>query len=429
MVGSFTSLQFIIFQQGESKIMNSPSMAIVSANNTEFGSRVFVYEVVGMRQTQANAQANHSIRKSGSVFITVAYNRMNEEMRRIARLGGKIIGIMALPLPVTTEPESIPSATIESPEVAPVAEAATPSEPPKAPKKEKRDVPVNTYRPNNPFISKCISNEEIVREGGEGTVRHLIFDLEGSDLHYLEGQSIGIIPAGEDKNGKPNKLRLYSIASTRHGDLLNDKTVSLCVRQLEYKDPKTGEKVLGVCSTYLCNIKPGDELKITGPVGKEMLLPEDPEANVIMMATGTGIAPFRAYLWRMFKETHADYKFKGKAWLFFGVAYTPNILYKEELEALQAEFPDQFRITYAISREQKNADGSKVYIQSRIAEHADELWEWIQDEKTHTYICGLKGMEGGIDEGLSGAAGKFSVTWADYQKQLKRAERWHVETY
>lgn len=409
--------------------MNSPSMAIVSANNTEFGSRVFVYEVVGMRQTQANAQANHSIRKSGSIFITVAYNRMNEEMRRIARLGGKIIGIMALPLPVTTEPESIPSATIESPEVAPVAEAATSSEPPKAPKKEKRDVPVNTYRPNNPFIGKCISNEELVREGGEGTVRHLTFDLEGSDLHYLEGQSIGIIPTGEDKNGKPNKLRLYSIASTRHGDLLNDKTVSLCVRQLEYKDPKTGEKVLGVCSTYLCNIKPGDELKITGPVGKEMLLPEDPEANVIMMATGTGIAPFRAYLWRMFKETHADYKFKGKAWLFFGVAYTPNILYKEELEALQAEFPDQFRITYAISREQKNADGSKVYIQSRIAEHADELWEWIQDEKTHTYICGLKGMEGGIDEGLSGAAGKFGVTWADYQKQLKRAERWHVETY
>lgn len=405
-------------------------MATVSANNTEFGSRIFVYEVVGMRQSQATALANYSIRKSGSIFITVAYNRMNEEMRRIARLGGKIIGITSLPLPVTTEPESAPAA-IESP-AAPEAAAAPaepPSEPPKAPKKEKRDVPVNTYRPNNPFIGKCLSNEELVREGGEGTVRHLTFDLEGSNLTYLEGQSIGIIPAGEDKNGKPHKLRLYSIASTRHGDLLNDKTVSLCVRQLEYKDPKTGEKVYGVCSTYLCNIQPGEELKITGPVGKEMLLPEDPEANIIMMATGTGIAPFRAYLWRMFKETHADYKFKGKAWLFFGVAYTPNILYKEELEALQAEFPDQFRITYAISREQKNADGSKVYIQSRIAEHADEVWNWIQDEKTHTYICGLKGMEGGIDEGLSGAASKFGVTWSDYQKQLKRAERWHVETY
>ncbi len=405
--------------------MNTLSTA-ASANNTEFGGRMFVYEVVGLRQNQASDRANYSIRKSGSVFITVAYNRMNEEMRRIARLGGKILSIK----PLVSPAEFIPQGSVLATETAPASSPEVPQEAPaKAPKKEKRDVPVNTYRPNKPFVGKCLSNEELVREGGEGTVRHLTFDLEGSDLHYLEGQSIGIIPDGEDKNGKPHKLRLYSIASTRHGDRGDDKTVSLCVRQLEYKDPKTGEKIQGVCSTFLCNLKPGDDLKITGPVGKEMLLPEDPESNVIMMATGTGIAPFRAYLWRMFKETHEDYKFKGKAWLFFGVAYTPNILYKEELEALQAEFPDQFRITYAISREQKNADGSKVYIQSRIAEHADEVWEWIQDEKTHTYICGLKGMEGGIDEGLSGAAGKFGITWSDYQKQLKKADRWHVETY
>lgn len=405
--------------------MNTLSTA-ASANNTEFGGRMFVYEVVGLRQNQASDRANYSIRKSGSVFITVAYNRMNEEMRRIARLGGKILSIK----PLVSPAEFIPQGSVLATETAPASSPEVPQEAPaKAPKKEKRDVPVNTYRPNKPFVGKCLSNEELVREGGEGTVRHLTFDLEGSDLHYLEGQSIGIIPDGEDKNGKPHKLRLYSIASTRHGDRGDDKTVSLCVRQLEYKDPKTGEKIQGVCSTFLCNLKPGDDLKITGPVGKEMLLPEDPESNVIMMATGTGIAPFRAYLWRMFKETHEDYKFKGKAWLFFGVAYTPNILYKEELEALQAEFPDQFRITYAISREQKNADGSKVYIQSRIAEHADEVWQWIQDEKTHTYICGLKGMEGGIDEGLSGAAGKFGITWSDYQKQLKKADRWHVETY
>ena len=409
--------------------MSSPSIATVSGNNTEFGSRVFVYEVIGLRQSQATAQAGYSVRKSGSIFITVAYNRMNEEMRRIARLGGKILSIKPLPLPVSTDGASEPSPQPSSQALAPTVEVSSPAEPPPAPKKEKRDVPVNTYRPNNPFVGKCLSNEELVREGGEGTVRHLTFDLEGSNLHYLEGQSIGIIPVGTDKNGKPHKLRLYSIASTRHGDRGDDKTISLCVRQLEYKDPTTGERVLGVCSSYLRNLQPGDDIKITGPVGKEMLLPEDPEANVIMMATGTGIAPFRAYLWRMFKETHTDYKFKGKAWLFFGVAYTPNILYQEELEKLQAEFPDQFRITYAISREQKNADGSKVYIQSRIAEHADEVWQWIQEEKTHTYICGLKGMEGGIDEGLSGAAGKFGVNWADYQKQLKRAERWHVETY
>ncbi len=108
-----------------------------------------------------------------------------------------------------------------------------------------------------------------------------------------------------------------------------------------------------MCSSYLNQLQPGDEVKITGPVGKEMLLPDDPEATIIMLATGTGIAPFRAFLWRMFKENNPDYQFKGLAWLFFGVAYTANILYKDELEELQAKYPDHFRLTYAISREQK----------------------------------------------------------------------------
>lgn len=212
---------------------------------------------------------------------------------------------------------------------------------------------------------------------------------------------------------------------------MDDKTVSLCVRQLEYKHPETGETVYGVCSTYLCHLGPGTGVKITGPVGKEMLLPDDPEANVIMLATGTGIAPFRAYLWRMFQEgeqkLNPNYQFKGFAWLIFGIPTTPNILYKEELEALQEKYPDHFRLTYAISREQKNPEGGRMYIQHRVAEHADELWKLVQDEKTHTYICGLKGMEGGIDEAMTAAAAKDGVEWKVYQKSIK--ERWHVETY
>ena len=297
------------------------------------------------------------------------------------------------------------------------------------PKKSKANIPVNIYRPKNPYIGKCLSNEELVAEGGSGTVRHLKFDIADSSLRYLEGQSIGIIPPGTDDQGKPHKLRLYSIASTRHGDDVDDKTVSLCVRQLEYKHPETGETVYGVCSTHLCNLEVGADVAITGPVGKEMLLPDDEDSTIIMMATGTGIAPFRAYLWRMFFEQHEDYKFKGLAWLFFGIPYTANILYKQELEELQSKFPDNFRLTYAISREEKNPDGGKMYIQDRIKEHADRLWQLIQNPKTHTYICGLKGMEGGINEGMSAAASKFDVDWNDYQKQLKKEKRWHLEVY
>jgi ferredoxin--NADP+ reductase len=378
-------------------------------------SRVFQFEVTGLRASNLNGVP---IRQGGSTFFTVPLNRMNQMMQQIARMGGKVVQITPLngAAPMTTMTDS----TVSAP--------AAPSSAPAAHKKA-ADVPVNIYRPKDPFVGTCMSNEELVREGGEGTVRHLKFNLAGGDLRYVEGQSIGIIPDGTDKDGKPHKLRLYSIASTRHGDDLNDTTVSLCVRKLEYKHPETGALVEGVCSSFLCKLEPGAPVKITGPVGKEMLLPEDPNASIIMMGTGTGIAPFRAFLWRMFKENNPDYQFKGLAWLFFGCAYSGNILYKDDLEAMTANYPENFKLTYAISREQQNSEGGKMYIQHRIAENADRLWELVQQENTHTYICGLRGMEGGIDEGMSAAAAKFGVDWSTYLRDLKKAGRWHVETY
>jgi len=395
--------------------------------STLAGNRLFVYEVAGLNQNDNTDSLDYSIRQSGSVFFTVPYSRMNQEMRRITRLGGRIVSIKPLNgiAPVAT----VSSASTPQPiaQSSPVTEQTQKKAMTQA--KEKTDIPVNIYRPNQPFIGKCIENYALVDEGGIGIVQHVTFDLSGSDLRYLEGQSIGIIPPGTDANGKPHKLRLYSIASTRHGDKLDNKTVSLCVRQLEYPHPETKETVYGVCSTHLCNIGVGDDVAITGPVGKEMLLPSDEDATIIMMATGTGIAPFRAFLWRMFKEQHEDYKFKGLAWLIFGVPKTANILYQEELEQIAAEFPDNFRLTYAISREQQNPQGGRMYIQHRVAEHADEIWNLLQSPKTHAYMCGLKGMEDGIDDAISGAAAKNGADWSVYQKQLKKEHRWHVETY
>ncbi|MEM7760643.1 MAG: ferredoxin-NADP reductase [Cyanobacteria bacterium P01_A01_bin.40] len=401
------------------------SNAAFSSSNTEYKNRLFVYEVEGLSQNGNGSSASQvPIRSSGTVSITVPYSRMNQEMRRINSLGGRVISIKPLGGDVPkqdTQPAPQPEAASNNKKSMTQAQ----------PKKAKQKVPVNIYRPKNPYVGKCTDIYDLVDEGGVGTCRHMTFDLSGGDLHYVEGQSIGIIPPGEDEKGKPHKLRLYSIASTRHGDDLEDKTVSLCVRKLEYKDPETGEHVEGVCSSYLCNLKPGDDVSITGPVGKEMLLPEDEDANVIMIATGTGIAPFRAYLWRMFLEgdKNPEYNYKGLAWLFFGIPKTANILYKEQLEKMAAEHPENFRMDYAISREQQNSEGGKMYIQHRIAEHADKLWELMQNPKTHTYICGLKGMEGGIDEALNAAAAKHDVNWDEYRKAMKKEHRWHVETY
>lgn len=402
--------------------MYNPSVSGSSAN-TQAGNRMYLYEVQGLRQSAATDGMAYPIRKSGSIFIRVPYSRMNQEMQRIARMGGKIVSIQPID---TAAASTTPSSSSPSPE-----SAATPMTP--ATPKKKAAIPVNIYKPKSPYVGKVLSNDPLVGENGSGIVQHIKFDLSEGDLHYVEGQSIGIIPEGTDDNGRPHKLRLYSIASTRHGDSMDDKTVSLCVRQLEYNHPESGEKVYGVCSTYLCGIEPGAEVKITGPVGKEMLLPEDEESTVVMLATGTGIAPFRAFLWRMFKseerQANPEYQFKGLAWLIFGVPYSDNILYREELEALQAEFPDNFRLTYAVSREQTNAEGGKMYIQHRVAEHAEELWQLMQKPNTHTYMCGLKGMEGGIDDALAVQAGNNGMDWTDYRKQMKREKRWHVETY
>ena len=160
-------------------------------------------------------------------------------------------------------------------------------------------------------------------------------------MPYWEGQSYGVIPPGTNpKNGKPNSVRLYSIASSRYGDDMTGTTTSLCVRRATYwcpelkaDDPaKKGapEPLLrprpssrtraiirrrsaracggrarlrgavrlqqlprrcrgaGVCSNFLCDTKPGDEVKLTGPSGKVMLLPEsNPNADLIMVRRST----------------------------------------------------------------------------------------------------------------------------------------------
>ena len=59
-------------------------------------NRVFVYEVAGLKQNETNDGNNYPFRSSSSVFVTVPYNRMNEEMQRIGKMGGTIVNIQPL---------------------------------------------------------------------------------------------------------------------------------------------------------------------------------------------------------------------------------------------------------------------------------------------------------------------------------------------
>merc|ERR1712066_290188 len=137
----------------------------------------------------------------------------------------------------------------------------------------------------------------------------------------------------------------------------------------------------GVCSNHICDMNVGDDVLITGPTGAEMLLPEDQESNIIMLATGTGIAPMRSFLRLLFNDkagANADgsRKFKGLAWLFMGVPYSASLLYDDEHKEYIKNFPDQFRYDYAVSRAEKNG-----------------------------------------------------LVWKEFAKSMKKAKRYHVEVY
>eukprot|EP00592_Proboscia_alata_P014933 CAMPEP_0194394524 /NCGR_PEP_ID=MMETSP0174-20130528/123900_1 /TAXON_ID=216777 /ORGANISM="Proboscia alata, Strain PI-D3" /LENGTH=340 /DNA_ID=CAMNT_0039190329 /DNA_START=449 /DNA_END=1471 /DNA_ORIENTATION=- len=298
---------------------------------------------------------------------------------------------------------------------------------------DQKTVPVNTFKPKSPFTGKVISSKRIVGPQATGETCHVIVDHKG-DMPYWEGQSWGVIaPGTREKDGKAHSVRLYSIASSRYGDDMTGNTGSLCVRRATYWCPELkadDPTKQGICSNHICDTKPGDDMVLTGPAGKVMLLPEeDPTTDYIMVATGTGIAPYRGFIRRLFTEDPpAGQAYKGQAWLFLGVANSDALLYDDEWQKVKEEYPDNFRLDYALSREQNNKSGGKMYIQDKVGEYADEVFNKL-DAGAVIYFCGLKGMMPGIQEMLQEVCTAKGIDYEEWTKGLKKKKQWRVEVY
>jgi len=306
--------------------------------------------------------------------------------------------------------------------------------PVKCPELERIEMPLNTFNSKKPFKGTVVSVERIVGPNATGDTRNIVIKTEGK-IPYWEGQSYGVIPPGTKVNSRgkevPHGVRLYSIAASRYGDLFDGQTTTLCVRRAVYVDPETGKEdsaKKGVCSNFLCDAEPGHEILMTGPTGKVLLMPEDPSAVLICVATGTGIAPFRAFWRRCFFESIPDYKFTGLFWVFMGVANSDSKLYDDEMQAIASTYPDQFRLDYALSREQKNRKEEKMYIQDMIEEYADEIFDLL-DNGAHIYFCGLKGMMPGIQDMLKKVCEEKKLDYDQWFEKLKQDSRYHVEVY
>ena len=236
-----------------------------------------------------------------------------------------------------------------------------------------------------------VENYIVSRESSPNYVRHITFDVSGTDLEgrVKVGQSIGVMPPGTDEKGRPHKMRLYSVSSPTGGEQGREHYISTTVKRTieEFE----GRIYLGVASNYLSDLKPGDPVMLAGPSGKRFLLPEDKEQyNYLFFATGTGIAPFRGMMMDL-----ADSDFQGEAALLFGCSYRTDLLYADLFERMASEHAGVHYLT-AVSREERRSDGSKKYVQTLLQDRRELLQPILEKPNTLIYICGLKGMESGI---------------------------------
>jgi benzoyl-CoA 2,3-dioxygenase component A len=269
---------------------------------------------------------------------------------------------------------------------------------------------INLYNRGKPAVATVTGAYRITAEGSDVDVRHIILDFGNQSFPVLEGQSIGIVPPGVDAEGKPHNIRLYSIASPRHGERPNTNNLSLTIKR----------ETNGLCSNYMCDLKKGDKVQVTGPFGATFLMPNDPLANIIMICTGTGSAPFRGFTeWKRRIMPSAP----GRFVIFFGARRPEDLPYFGPLQKVPDALLNKH---FAWSRVPGEP---KTYVQDLMRQQAAMVSELVKSDATHIYICGLKGMEQGVDAALDDICRGAGLNWAGLRQGMREKGRYHVETY
>jgi len=257
------------------------------------------------------------------------------------------------------------------------------------------EVQQHLVRPTDPVIGKVVASELCTkgRKKAAGVVRHVAIDVSGTPLEgaFRAGQSFGVVPPGTAPNGKPHKLRLYSISAPSAGEDGEGKVLATSVKRVMEEHWEDHSLFLGVCSNYLCDLPIGAEVQVTGPAGKRFVLPADTSKHdYVFIATGTGIAPFRAMVLDLLTSGCTS-----QIVLLMGSPYTTDLLYDELFRELDKKH-DNFHYVTAISREPQPDLPRKLYVQQRISTNADMFKPLLESDRTLVYVCGIAGMELGI---------------------------------
>ena len=270
--------------------------------------------------------------------------------------------------------------------------------------------------------AELIANEKLRELVAQENADQLKAYIAGRDLIDFVQDFGPIAVAPQDFVSILRKIppRLYSIASSFAA---NPDEVHLTIGAVRYNTHGRDRK--GVCSV-LCaeRLQPGDTLPVFIQPNKNFKLPENPEAPIIMVGPGTGVAPFRSFMQER-EETGAP----GKSWMFFGDQhFVTDFLYQTEWQKWLSDGV-LTKMDVAFSRDTEE----KVYVQHRMLEHSKELFEWLE-EGAAFYVCGdknnmAKDVQNALLEIIEKEGGKSREEAEAYLAEMKKQKRYQRDVY
>ena len=369
------------------------------------------------------------------------------------------------------------------------------------------------YNKANPFPATLITNQKITGRQSDKDVRHLEFDLAGSDLHYQAGDALGVWFDNDPKLVDEilslaqidpttevtieRKTQTISTALLSHLELtqntpafvkgyaalanneqLNDLVAdNQALQELVQRTPivdvlhkfpakltaeqlvsllrplmprlysissspaEVGEEVhltvgvvrfehegrarSGAASSFLADrVEEDGAVRVFVEHNDNFRLPNDMTKPIIMVGSGTGVAPFRAFM----QQRVAD-EASGKNWLIFGNPhFASDFLYQTEWQQFAKEgFLHKY--DFAWSRDQEK----KIYVQDKIRENSTALWQWLQ-EGAYFYVCGdaskmAKDVEQALLEVIAKEGNLSPDEAEDYLNELREEKRYQRDVY
>ena len=240
-------------------------------------------------------------------------------------------------------------------------------------------------------------------------LRHLVLQVADGPVRCREGQFVGLqFPTAPEAGGA-----MFSIASARDGETPGQDDLALLVK---HADDDTDEST-HLRAQLLSALKAGDELVLSGPYG-DAFLPAEGPAPMLMIATGTGIAPMRAVVQQLVREPRA-----GERLLVFGARSPNEAAYVDELTQLP---PETTQLRFAWSRQSEQL---RRYVHDEIRAAAAPILRLLADPNLSVCLCGVPAMEAEAERALSQVCEAAQLDWAGIRAQLQQRGALHVQTY